>query len=161
MVGLVAGVTLGFTSFRGSQRQIDSFDRVPIPGTMSVQLNEPSGRVIYYEGDGPIGFDDLTITVTAPSGTPVMVNRYEGELIYETVDLTPGRALATFDGTRSGVYRVDVSGVGTGQPVVGESFSRSALRDILAGLALAAVSVIAGFVVCLMTFIQRSRRSPT
>jgi hypothetical protein len=50
IVGLVAGVASGVLSYRDSQDRIDEFDRVSIPGTMTVQLDEATGRVMYYEG---------------------------------------------------------------------------------------------------------------
>ena len=61
VVGLVSGVALGVTSYRDSQRDIDTFDRVTVPGAMTVQLDEPDGRVVYYEGDDDVRLNDLTI----------------------------------------------------------------------------------------------------
>ena len=88
-VGVSAGLTIGLTAYRDSQRQIDTFDGVPIPGTLSVQLDEPDGRVVNYEGDETVRFDDVTIAITDPAGTPVEVDRYEGEMIYDAPDSTP------------------------------------------------------------------------
>ena len=69
VVGLVSGVALGLSSYRDWQRHIDTFDRVTVPGAMTVQLDEADGRVLYYEGDDNIRFDDLTIIVTDPAGS--------------------------------------------------------------------------------------------
>ncbi|HEU4542156.1 MAG TPA: hypothetical protein VFR23_13595 [Jiangellaceae bacterium] len=52
-----------------------------IPGTTTVQLDEATGRVMYYEGSDTIRFNELTIAVTGPAGTPVDVSPYEGEMI--------------------------------------------------------------------------------
>jgi hypothetical protein len=158
IAGGVAGLALGIDSYRGSQRHIDSFERVAIPGAMALQISEPTGRVLYYEGDDTVRFNHLSITVTDPAGAPVEVNRYVGEMIYETLDLTHGRAVATFNATQTGTYDIDVIGVDTGQLVVGDSFSRRALPGVLTGLAIAGVSIIAGFVLWLLTLIQRSQR---
>lgn len=68
-------------SYRDSQARIDDFDRVSIPGTTTVQLDEATGRVMYYEGSDTIRFNELTIAVTGPAGTPVDVSPYEGEMI--------------------------------------------------------------------------------
>ena len=159
IVGLVAGVAVGVMSYRDSQARIDDFDRMSIPGTMTVQLDEATGRVMYYEGSDTIRFNELTIAVTDPAGTPVDVSPYEGEMIYDTGDLTQGRAVATFDASEPGTYEIAVSGVDSGQLVVGESFSSRALPGVLAGLAIAGLSVIAGFVLWLLTFIMRSQRT--
>jgi hypothetical protein len=158
VVGLVVGVTLGLTSYRDAQRHIDTFDRVAIPGMITVRVDEPAGRVVYYEGDDTVRFDDLTIRVTATDGTAVDVSRYEGELIYETLDGTKGRAVASFTAERPGAYTVDVSGVETGHLTVGDSFSRRALPGVLTALGIAATSVIAGLVLWLITFINRSNQ---
>ena len=159
IVGLVAGVAFGVMSYRDSQARIDDFDRVSIPGTMTVQLDEATGRVMYYEGSDTIRFNELTIAVTDPAGTPVDVSPYEGEMIYETVDSTQGRAVATFDASEPGTYQIAVSGVESGQIVVGESFSGRALPGVLAGLAIAGLSVTASFILWLSTFIMRSQRT--
>lgn len=159
IVGLVAGVAFGVMSYRDAQARIDDFDRMSIPGTMTVQLDKATGRVMYYEGSNTIRLNELTIAVTDPAGTPVDVSPYDGEMIYETVDSTQGRAVATFDASEPGTYQIAVSGVDSGQLVVGESFSSRALPGVLAGLAIAGLSVTAGFVLWLLTFIKRSQRT--
>jgi hypothetical protein len=159
IVGLVAGVAFGVVSYTDSQDRIDDFDRVSIPGRMAVQLDEATGRVMYYEGSNTIRFNELSIAVTDPAGTPVDVSPYEGEMIYETGDLTQGRAVATFDASEPGTYEIAVSGIDSGQLVVGESFSGRALPGVLAALAIAGLSVIAGSVLWLRTLIKRSQRT--
>lgn len=146
-------------SYRDSQDRIDDFDRVSIPGTMTVQLDEATGRVMYYEGSDTIRFNELTIAVTDPAGSPVDVSPYEGEMIYESLNPAQGRAVATFDASEPGTYEIAVSGVDSGHLVVGESFSGRALPGVLAGLAIAGLSVIAGFVLWLRTLIRRSQRT--
>jgi len=156
VVGVGAGLTVGLTAYRDSQRQIDTFDGVSIPGTLSVQLDEPGGRVVYYEGVESVRFDDVTIAITDPAGTPVELARYRGEMIYDAPDSTQGRALATFDGAEPGAYTVVVSGVDTGRLVVGDSVARRALPGVLAGLAITGLAVVAAVVGWLRTFSERS-----
>ena len=158
VVGLVSGVALGLSSYRDWQRHIETFDRVTVPGAMTVQLDEGDGRVLYYEGDLNIRFDDLTIIVTDPAGSSVDVKQYEGAMIYEDLDGTHGRAVATFNANRAGTYVVEVSGVDTGQLTVGDSVGRRALPGALTGLGIAGLALIAGFVLWLTTFINRSNR---
>lgn len=155
IVGVVSGVALGVASYRDSQRDIDTFDRVTVPGAMTVQLVEADGRVVYFEGDDDVRLNDLTIVVTDPAGTPVEVNPYEGEMIYETLDGTQGRAVATFNANRAGGFEVEVSGVATGQLTVGDSVADRALPGVLAGLGIAGLALVAGFVLWLTTFINR------
>ena len=128
VVGAGAGLTIGLTAYWDGPRQIDTFDGVPIPGTRTVQLDEPGGRVVYYEGD-KTQFGDVTIAITDPAGTPMAVDRYEGEMIYDAPDSTQGRALATFDGAEPGVYTVVVSGVDTGRLTIGDSVAAGPSRS--------------------------------
>ena len=100
-------------------------------------------------------FDDLAIAVADPRGAPVDVEPYEGEMIYETLDLTQGRAVATFDAPRAGTYYVAVSGVDAGQLTVGDSFAGRALPDVLTGLGIAVLGVVVGLALWLVTFIKR------
>jgi hypothetical protein len=95
------------------------------------------------------------VSIADPAGVTVAVAPFEGELIYETTDLTQGRALASFDAAQSGAYEIEVTGIDTGQVTVGESFSRLALPGILAGLAIAGLSLVAGFALWLYSMLRR------
>jgi len=155
VIGLVAGLAIGITSYQDSQQQIDSFARVALPGTVTVQVDEPADLVVYYEGRETVGLDDLVVSITDPVGSTVAVAPYEGELIYETTDLILGRAIASFDATNIGAYEIEVTGVDTGQVTVGESFSRLALPGVLAGLVIAGFSLVAGFALWLYSILKR------
>ena len=118
-------------------------------------MDEPGQQVVYYEGDESVGIDDLVVGIIDPAGATVAVASYEGELIYETTDLTLGRAIASFDAAQTGAYAIEVIGVATGQITVGQSFSRLALPGILVGLAIAGLSLVAGFVLWLFGIVKR------
>jgi hypothetical protein len=154
-VGLVAGLVFGITGYQDSQAKIGTFARMTVPGTMTVRVYEPDRQVLYYEGDQSVGIDDLVVGIIAPNGAPAAVASYEGELIYETADLTLGRAIAYFDADQIGAYEIEVSGADKGQITVGESFSRLALPGILAGLAIAGLSLVAGFAIWLIGIVRR------
>jgi hypothetical protein len=155
VVGLIAGLFLGITSYQDSQQKIDTFARTSVPGTVTVQVGEPGQQVVYYEGDQIDSIDDLVVSIADPAGDTVGVAPFEGELIYETTDLTLGRAVATFDAAQIGAYEIEVNGIDTGQVTVGESFSRLALPGVLAGLAVAGLSLVAGFVLWLYSILRR------
>ena len=165
VVGLIGGLAYGFNSYQDSQRQLDNLARVSIPGTLTVSIPQPTGRVLYYEGSDSTSLADLAITVTDPTGTDVSVARYEGDLVYETLDLTTGRAVSTFDAQVPGRYTVAVAGAGTGQLTVGGNYAEQALPGVLTGLGIAGLSIAAGFLIWLLTFISRhrtvSRREPS
>jgi hypothetical protein len=158
-IGLSAGLAYGIAIYRDSQRHLDSFDRASIPGTVIVDIDEPTGRVLYYEGDDTVRFEDLTLSVTDPSGNAVEVDRYQGEMVYETVDLTKGTAIAMFTADEPGRYEVEVRGVDNGELTIGDSFARRVLPGVLTGLGIAGFGLIAGLVVAVVTLVQRSDRA--
>lgn len=153
--GLAAGLALGITTYQDSQREITTFARTTLPGTAIVQVDEPGPQVVYYEGGRSVSVDSLMVAVTDPDGGSVVVAFYEGELIYETTDLVLGRAIASFDAERIGAYDVEVSGIDIGQITVGDSVARLALPGVLAGLAIAGLSLVAGFSLWLYSILKR------
>ena len=153
-VGLVAGLTLGITSYQDSQQEIDGFARMLVPGTVIVQVDEPGPQVVYYEGEESV-IGNLVVTVANPDGAAVAIAPYEAELIYETPDLTLGRAIASFDAEQIGAYDVGVRGTDSGQITVGDSVARLALPGVLAGLAIAGLSLVAGFSLWLVSILRR------
>lgn len=155
VVGLVAGLVVGITSYQGSQQEIDTFARLSVPGAVTVQVDESGRQVVYFEGDQDVGLGAFVVDITDPGGATVAVAPYEGELIYETTDLTLGRAVAWFDAAQIGDYEIEVTGIDTGQVTVGESVARLALPGILAGLAIAGLSLAAGFALWLVSILRR------
>jgi hypothetical protein len=155
VVGLAIGLVLGVTSYQDSQQMIDTFSRISVPGTVTVQVDEPGQRVVYYEGDQSVSLRDLAVTISDPVGSTVAVAPYEGELIYETTDLTLGRAIVSFEAAQVGAYEIEVGGIDTGQVTVGESYSRLALPGVLAGLAIAGLSLVAGLALWLFPILRR------
>jgi hypothetical protein len=153
-VGLVAGLALGTTSYLGSQQEIDGFARMSVPGTVIVQVDEPGPQVVYYEGEESV-IDNMVVAVTDPDGAAVAIAPYEAELIYETSDLTLGRAIASFDAETIGAYDVEVSGTDSGHITVGDSVARLALPGVLAGLAIAGLSLVGGFSLWLYSILRR------
>lgn len=153
--GLAAGLALGITTYQDSQREIATFARTLLPGTAIVQVDEPGAQVVYYEGGRSVSIDSLLVAVTDPDGGAVVVAPYVGELIYETTGLTQGRAIASFDAERIGGYDVEVSGIDIGQVTIGESVARLALPGVLAGLAIAGLSLVAGFSLWLYSILRR------
>jgi hypothetical protein len=156
--GVVGGLALGFANYRDSQRDLDRLDRTSVPGAMPVTVTAPADRVVYDEGSNEVTHDDLTITVTGPTGDDVVIRPYVGDLVYEKVDLTKGRAVATFHAEQAGNYLVQVTEVDGGQLTVGDSFARHALPGVLTGLGLASFSLIVGMTLWLITLTRTNRR---
>lgn len=155
VIGLIVGLVIGITSFQDSQQQVDAFARSSVPGTVTMEVDEPGRQVVYYEGDLSVGLEDLVVNVTDAAGTTVAIAPYGSELIYETTDQTLGRAIATFDAAQIGAYEIEVSGIDIGQVTVGESFARLALPGVLAGLVIAGLSLVGGLALWLVSALRR------
>jgi hypothetical protein len=161
VVGVIGGSVFGVMSYRDAQRHLDTFDRVAIPGAMTVDISTPTDRVVYVEDAQDVTYDDLTITVTDPLGDPVAVDPYEGELVYETLDLTQGHAVATFSADQTGPYEVQVIGPPTGELTVGDSFAREVLPAVLTSIVIALASLVSALTLAVITFARRARRPAT
>jgi hypothetical protein len=160
VLGVIGGTAFGLTSYRDAQRHLDTFDRVSIPGTLTVDISTPTDRVVYVEHADNVTFDDFTITITDPLGHPVAVDPYEGELVYETLDLTKGRAVATFHADETGPYLIQVSGPKTGELTVGDSFAREVLPAVLTSIGIVLASLICALTLGLITVARGTRRHP-
>jgi hypothetical protein len=160
VLGVVGGGAFGLASYRDVQRHLDTLDRASIPGTLTVDVSTPAERVVYVEDAEDVTFDDLTITVTDPVGDPVAITPYEGELVYETLDLTTGRAVATFRADQAGLYVVQVSGQNAGVLTVGGSVAREVLPAVLAGLGIIVVSLASAVTLVLVAATRGTPRRP-
>jgi hypothetical protein len=157
----IIGLTIGITTSRNFHSHVDSFERASIPGIVAVQVDEPTTRVIYYEGDYTVRYDNLTIAVTNPAGTPVRVARHDGEAILDTLGLTRGRPMATFNATSPGTYQIALSGVDTGQFAVGDTLWHRTAPETLARIVLGGLSIAAAFALWHLTLIRRRPASAT
>lgn len=157
VLGVIGGIAWGVTSYRDSQRDLDNLDRVSVPGAMIVPVTSSTDRVVYYEGGQDVSLGDLSVNVTDPAGVNVPVRPYDGDLVYEKLDLTKGRAVATFHADRAGGYLVKVTGAQGGHLTVGESFARHALPGVLAGVGIAVLSVITGTALWVVALIRARR----
>jgi hypothetical protein len=97
VVWLAAGIFFGIRSL---SRQVEGFQRVPIPGQAEVRFEEPRGYTVYFEGlgaaDGQVAIPSLSVSL-APvgGGAEVPVYPYGGSATY-SVGGRSGRAVGTF-----------------------------------------------------------------
>lgn len=161
--GLVAAGVLGAVAwFVGSlmsiSDEVDGFQRVPLPGQGTVQL-EARKYVLYYEGSGAgESVPAFSVDMADRAGAPLRIADYGGSLTY-AFSGHEGSAQGTVTPTRAGPYTVRATGGGR----IGESlaFGRSItwpiLRGILGTLAIGLVLVGAGITILVITGIRRSR----
>jgi len=84
VVWLGLGLVLGFLSM---DRQVEGFQRVPIPGQAEVSFAEPGGYTLYFEG---VGASDEQATIppfdvslaSVGGGEEVLIRPYGGSVSY-------------------------------------------------------------------------------
>jgi hypothetical protein len=146
VVWLAAGLFSGFRSF---SRQVEGFQRVPIPGEAEVSLDEPGGYTLYFEGvgaaDEQVAMPSLRVSV-APvgGGAEVPVYPYSGSATY-SVGGRSGRAVGTFRIDAPGRFLIRTQGNPEGaqaQVAVGSSIAPAIFHTL--GLTIPAVSCSSG-----------------
>lgn len=108
VIGAIIWVVVAFIDY---QQQVDRFPRTTVPGVATVQLTDTSTRVLFYEntrGTTTPTLAQLAVTVTDPTGAPVTVTPYTGDLRYDVPgdNSRVGRAVAEFHPDAVGTYQV-------------------------------------------------------
>ncbi len=149
-------------AFFGYTDQVNSFQRMTVPGTATVQVSQPATRVLYYESTGPApSLAQLGIQVTGPAGSAVTVTAYSGDLRYDVPPVNPtrtGKAIASFDATAPGNYTISAgTAVGTsGTIAIGSDLLWDAAPHIVGIIALFLVGTGAGLTLIIITAVRRS-----
>lgn len=157
MVGVSLGAFWGVTAYTRMQDRIDGFARSAIPGEVSLFVEEPDGRVIYYEGRGEMSLPALDVRVTAPWGARVPVEAYGADLRYDGPGDAVGQAVGTFDAAATGRYTVQTLGTAPAGAAlaVGGSIPASTLAAIVAAGLLVLGSLGAAVLLVIVTAIRR------
>jgi hypothetical protein len=126
--------------------QVDSFQRVAVPGTGEVSLDHSGGYVIYYEGAGAATGDIPAVNVTVtPVSAPAAVqslDAFSGSLYYR-IGSREGRAVLSLEVAQPGRFVVKAvaaptvaagSSLAVGSSVAG-SIVRIAVPSVVAILA--------------------------
>jgi hypothetical protein len=165
--GLIAAACIGAAiwavlTYFGYLNQVDSLQRMTMPGTATVHLTQPTARVLYYEGPGPApSLGQLGIHVTGPAGKAVIVIPYTTELIYHAPLVNPtrsGTAVASFDATTTGNYRIYAHpATGTGGTIaIGRDLLWDAAPHVAGTIAVFLVGTGAGLTLIIITALRRS-----
>ncbi len=158
-LGVLAGV--GFSSL---VRQVDSFQRVQVPGQATVTFSKPGGYLVYLEGPG---FGGLSSTGQVPlsmhsdaSGRQVSLGSLSGVQETYTLGSHSGQAVASFTITAPGRYVVNAGTPSDPAPTdiaFGHGIG-SALALAIVGLVLGILALVAAVIVGIITAVVRSRR---
>jgi hypothetical protein len=144
VVWLALGIFFGIRAF---SRQIEGFQRVPIPGQAEVSFDEPGGYTVYFEG---LGAADEQVTIPSFSvslapvggGEEIPVHPYGGSATY-SVGARSGRAVGTFRIDEPGRFLLQTDGNPEGvqaHVAVGSSITPAIFRTL--GLTIPAVLLL-------------------
>jgi hypothetical protein len=192
VLGLTAAVLWGAVGFSNTLDRVDGFDRVAVPGTVTVSVSDPGTMVVYHEsaaevaryveptangrpatrwdpgtrtivtvasaGDTPT-FQQLGLQVTGPGGATVPVATYRSSARYDLEPGRAGRAVATFQATTPGAYRV--SAARATEPgatlAVGQDIARGVVLTRLGAVILGLVTVLVAVPLAVVTYQARTR----
>jgi hypothetical protein len=158
--GVAAAVLWFFGSLTSLSDDVDGFERAPLPGEATVQL-EARKYVLYYEGSGAEeAVPAFTVEVLdARTGMPLALEDYGSSLTY-SFSGHEGSAQATVTPAQAGAYRVRTTGgrgVSGEAVALGRSLAWPIVRGILGTFAIAAVGIAVGVILIAVTAIRRSR----
>ena len=123
----------------------DDFARVSLPGATAIPITASGKLVVYYEGTAKPSLSLLGVTVLDPSGRPVAVTAYRGDVRYDRAGLV-AKAVGSFDAGTAGRYTVSAGAPAeaSAKLAVGEDLG-GAMKDTVlwAGLILGAGAIAA------------------
>ena len=135
----------------------DDFARVSLPGATTIPITASGKLVIYYEGTAKPSLGRLGVRMLDPTGRPVAVTAYRGDLRYDRAGLV-ANAVGRFDAGTAGRYTVSAGAPAeaTAKLAVGEDLG-GAMKDTVlwAGLIIGAGAIAAA-----ATALLTKRRSP-
>ena len=164
VVAAVIWLALGlFLGVRSLSRQVEGFQRVPIPGQAAVSLAEPGGYTVYFEGlgasDEQVPIPPYRLLLTTADGEEVPVRPYGGSATYGFGGHS-GRAVATFSIEEPGRFLLQTEGESQGGEanlVVGRSVGPAILRTVTQPIVGALVLSLAGAVLAVVVAVRRNR----
>ena len=123
----------------------DDFARVSLPGATTIPITASGKLVIYYEGTAKPSLGRLGVRVLDPSGRPVAVTAYRGDVRYDRAGLV-AKAVGSFDAGTAGRYTVSAGAPAeaSAKLAVGEDLG-GAMKDTVlwAGLIMGAGAIAA------------------
>lgn len=158
VLGIAAGIALIVSGIRTYIDKVEGFERVDVPGSAEVSLEDDGGYSIYYERpglDNESTLPSISVAVTGPDGAPVDLDRYHSEVSY-SVSGFDGRGVFTFQADEPGAYRVRTDGA-EGQVAVGRGIGARFAGAVVAGIATLLLAPLLGALLWLITFLRRSR----
>jgi hypothetical protein len=161
IVAGIAGAAIWLvSSLIDLSHEVDDFQRVPVPGEATMQL-EARKYVVYYEaaGVGEVVPSFQLVIANAQTGAPLTIERYGGSLTYSFFG-RDGSAQGTVTPERAGAYVVRTDSVAPAfgaNVALGRSIASPLLRLILITFAIGGLLVGSGVTLVVVTAVRRSR----
>ena len=158
----------------GTIRSAKATARIVAPGEADFSIEDAGAFVVYYEHRSVVGGRAFSTSVNLPADlTCTITRRPDGEVIpvrpHAGTTMTTGsleaRSLWAFDAPEAGAYRIAARYAdGRAQPRIVLSVRRSMLAmmgNIFLAIGILIVSVIAAFLIALITLLRRLRARQT
>jgi hypothetical protein len=157
-----AWVVLGLVMLNS---QIDSFQRVALPGKGEVSLDHSGDYVIYYEGPGAAAGNvpafEITVTPVSAPATVQSLEAYSGSVTY-SFGSREGRAVLALEVARPGRFLIEAPGApavaGRNSLAVGSSVAGSIVRIAVVG-AVAILAAVGGAIAIAIVRHSRAKRT--
>jgi hypothetical protein len=152
-----------FLGIRSINRQVEGFQRVPIPGRAEVSFAEPGGYTLYYEGWGAADeqptIPRFRVSLASVGGEEVSIRDFGGSQTYDLGGHS-GRALATFRIEEPGRFLLRAEGEPQdveANVAVGRSVGPGIFRTVIPTLAGTLILVLGGAVLAVVVAVRRNR----
>jgi hypothetical protein len=164
VVAAVAWLALSLIlGFRSLSRQVEGFQRVPIPGQAEVSLAEPGGYTLYFEGlgasDEQMTIPPLRFSLTTVGGEEVSIRPYGGSATYGLAGHS-GRAVATFQIEEPGRFLLQTEGEpqgGQASLAVGRSVGPGIFGVVSLAIVGSLVLFLGGAALAVVVAVRRNR----
>jgi hypothetical protein len=163
LVLAVAFVGLAIVSFASLFSQVDSFQRVKVPGQAQLSFGSGGGYLLYFEGPGMSSLrrtGELRVQIQSAAGAEIPISQEHGRLETYNLGGHSGQAVASVTIPRPGRYEIS-AGLATGPAptdiAVGKGLGGSIIRGVIFVLVAVLVLGPASLVTGLVTFFRRRR----
>jgi hypothetical protein len=157
VAGIVIAIVVFVQTITGLIDRVDDFQRVTLPGSGTVTLEE-GDYSIYHEFDGASSTEfgsTVPITLLAPDGTPVDLDRYDANVTYSWGD-HEGVAAYSFTAEEAGTYTVSAE-TQSGVVAVGRGIGSGLVGGIVGAFLLGIGGSVIGGVIAIVVGIKRGR----